>query len=214
MDADDRYAKVTRQVCRGLAGCPSCLVLYTWLDVELGERDWTRTVTQAARELGWQRRTVSTHAKHLKDKHGLVSLTQSGKASARISITHNPARNRRADEVHLVMPEPKKQIPQPPPHARDAHIDDDPTAGDACAQDAHRIRATRASGDDTHARVARMPRGVANQGRVIETRVTQESCGCGRLLLTATDQAAGACVFCRDSRPTIGAFQRRNGTRP
>lgn len=62
----DRFARVPMGVVLSGLDDP-CVRLYAWLAGETYGQDWWRTGTAAAKALGWQSRTVRTHALHLKD---------------------------------------------------------------------------------------------------------------------------------------------------
>jgi hypothetical protein len=97
-----RYAMPTRAIVLALSQCPSCLTLYVWLDVEIGGKPaWTRTITRAAKQLGWQTRRVTTHAEHLAARR-IVTLSRHGEnASQRMRLRYQPARQLGLGDVDL-----------------------------------------------------------------------------------------------------------------
>ena len=94
----DSFCKVEKRIVVALADCPHCLVLYSWIDCEIGdhvgERTWFRTAAAAARELAWQVRTVEKHAQHLHGKSllGIDQRDERRTASWRLWLVHQPVR--------------------------------------------------------------------------------------------------------------------------
>jgi hypothetical protein len=66
--------------------------LYAFVDLQPG-RTWRRGYRDAAKELGWQERTVSTTARRLAEA-GLIAIEErGGHESTVLRIAHNPARD-------------------------------------------------------------------------------------------------------------------------
>lgn len=88
---NDRFAKVPDFVVVSDLD-NQCVRLYTWLALEIGGKDWERTVTAAAKSRHWQSRTVLTHAGHLAAV-GLIVVMRLGRgASPRMRLQPQPAR--------------------------------------------------------------------------------------------------------------------------
>jgi hypothetical protein len=89
---DTRFAKVPADVLLALAPCPSCVVLYALLALEVGGTDWERTVTYLAKALRWRRQTAYVHAQHLADGWFIDLARQGPGASARVRLLPQPVR--------------------------------------------------------------------------------------------------------------------------
>ena len=96
--------------------CPTCVALYSALDLRCGKDNRVqRGLASTAAMVHVDERTVMVHARHLAET-GWINLDDGatetgGHKAAQMSIRHNPARRRFADDVRPPMPWHAKRSP-------------------------------------------------------------------------------------------------------